>query len=244
MMLPTPILLPHMHFFGVFGGYTARRHAEPVHTWSRVMANNAALDNALDEMALNTAKQEHSVFFAGQRARQYMAALNGKGVFLGSTGPVPRYLGPHLDIMGSIRPELERRRAAAFRTWTRFRPVWFRAGIPLRVRRLFFPGAGGFNSVYGSGIPSPAIPGLRIFGPFHLVSWAQDDERKSDNNYETGRWHRKKAHSRQKEGVGFPGPGIFCHGTARSSPSMVPESHEGSDGPLERLVFLLWRSFF
>ena len=24
---------------------------EPVHTWSRVMANNAALDNALDEMA-------------------------------------------------------------------------------------------------------------------------------------------------------------------------------------------------
>ena len=56
----------------------------------------------------------------------------------GSTGPVARYLGPHLDIMGSIRPELERRRAAAFRTWTRFRPVWFRAGIPLRVRRLFF----------------------------------------------------------------------------------------------------------
>ena len=34
----------------------------------------------------------------------------------------------------SIRPELERRRAAAFRTC----PVWFRAGIPLRVRRLFF----------------------------------------------------------------------------------------------------------
>ena len=59
-------------------------------------------------------------------------------VLPGSTGPVARYLGPHLDIMGSIRPELERRRAAAFRTWTRFRPVWFRAGIPLRVRRLFF----------------------------------------------------------------------------------------------------------
>ena len=102
---------------------------EPVHTWSRVMANN--------EMAQNTAKQEHSVFFAGQRARQYMAALNGKGVLPGSTGPVARYLGPHLDIMGSIRPELERRRTAAFRTWTRFRPVWFRAGVPLRVRRLF-----------------------------------------------------------------------------------------------------------
>ena len=59
-------------------------------------------------------------------------------VLPGSTGPVARYLGPHFDIMGSIRPELERRRAAAFRTWTRFRPVWFRAGVPLRVRRLFF----------------------------------------------------------------------------------------------------------
>ena len=111
---------------------------EPGHTWERVVANNTALDNALDEMAQNTAKQEHSVFFAGQRARQYMAALNGKGVLPGTTGPVARYLGPHLDIMGSSRPELERRRAAAFRTWNRFRPVWFRAGIPLRVRRLFF----------------------------------------------------------------------------------------------------------
>ena len=59
------------------------------------------------------------------------------GVLPGSTRPVARYLGPHLDIMGSIRPELERRRAAAFRTWTRFRPVWFRAGVPLRVRRFF-----------------------------------------------------------------------------------------------------------
>ena len=65
---------------------------EPVHTWSRVMANNAALDNALDEMAQNTAKQEHSVFFAGQRARQYMAALNGKGVLPGLTGPVARFV--------------------------------------------------------------------------------------------------------------------------------------------------------
>ena len=89
-------------------------------------------------MAQNTVKQEHSVLFAGQRARQEMASLNGTGVLPVSTGPVARYLGPHLDNMGSIRPELERRRAAAFRTWTRFRPVWFRAGIPLRVRRLFF----------------------------------------------------------------------------------------------------------
>ena len=101
------------------------------------MANNAALDSALDEMAQNTAKPEHSVFFAGQRAREYMTALNGTGVLPGTTGPVARYLVPHLDIMGSIRPELERRRTAAVRTWNRFRPVWFRAGIPLRVRRLF-----------------------------------------------------------------------------------------------------------
>ena len=81
----------------------------------------------------------------------------------------------------------------------------------------FFPGAGGFNSVYGSGIPSLAIPGLRIFGPFHLGSWSQYGERKSDNHYETGRRHRKKSATvDRKEGVGFHGPGTFCHGTARS----------------------------
>ena len=110
---------------------------ELVHTLSRVMTSNAVLDNALDEMTQNTAKQEHSVFFADQCARQYMAVLNDKEVLSDSTGPVARYLGPHLDIMGSIRSELERRRATAFRTWTRFRPVRFRAGVPLRVRRLF-----------------------------------------------------------------------------------------------------------
>ena len=110
---------------------------DPVHTLSRVMANSAALDNAREEMAQNRAKQEHSVFFAGQRARQCMASLSGTGVLPASTGTVARYLGPHLDIVGSIRPELERRRAAVFRTWTRFRPVWFPAGVELRVR-LFF----------------------------------------------------------------------------------------------------------
>ena len=109
---------------------------------------------------------------------------------------------------------------------------------PIACSAPFFPGAGGFNSVDGSGITSFAIPGPQIFGPFHLGSWAQDDERKSDNYYETGRWHRKKAHSRQKEGVGFPGPGTICHGTARSSPSIVPESHEGTScfPSLEKLL--------
>ena len=75
---------------------------ELVHTWSRVMANNAALDNALDEMPQNTAKQEHSVFFAGQRAREYMAALNGKGVLrwrdrtsCSVPWPSPRHHGQH-----------------------------------------------------------------------------------------------------------------------------------------------------
>ena len=40
----------------------------------------------------------------------------------------------------ALRPELEKRRTAAYRTWTRFRPVWFRPGVPLRVRRLFSRG--------------------------------------------------------------------------------------------------------
>ena len=122
------------------------------------MANNTALDNALEEMAQNTAKQEHSVFFAGQRARQYMASLDGTGVLPDSTGPVARYLGPHLDNMGSIRPELERRRAAAFRTWTGLRQVWFRAGVALRVRRLFF-------QALGVSILSSGLEVLRLWPP-------------------------------------------------------------------------------
>ena len=75
---------------------------EPVHTLLRVTANNAALDNALEEMAQNTAKQEHSVFFPSQHARQHMASLNGTGVLPGSTREVAPYLGPHLDNMCSI----------------------------------------------------------------------------------------------------------------------------------------------
>ena len=87
---------------------------EPMHTVSWVTKNNAAFQ----EMALNTAKQEHSVFFAGQRARQYMAFFNGTRVLPGATGPVARYLGPYIDIMDSILRELERRRAAAYRHWS------------------------------------------------------------------------------------------------------------------------------
>ena len=196
---------------------------EPVHTWSRVMANNAGLDTALDEMAQNTAKQEHSVFFAGQCARQCMAALNGKAVLPGSTGPVARYLCPHLDIMGSIRPELERRARRPSEPGPDSAQCGFVQASHC-VFGAFFPGAGGFNSEDVSGIPSLAIPGLRRFGPFYPGSRTKDDERKSDTQYETGRWHRKKkAHSRQKEGVGLPWPGATCHGTSRSPPSMVPE---------------------
>ena len=199
---------------------------EPVHTLSRVMANNAALDNALEEMAQNTAKQEHSVFFAGQRARQKMAP--------GSTGPVARYLGPHLDIMGSIRPELERRRAAAFRTWTRFRPVWFHAGVPLRVRRLF---------------------SRRWWSPFCFRVWEALRLRSPDYEYLDRfvlglgcKMMRGKAtistkledgtekSAQQTEGKCWPG--TTCHGTSPSSPSMVPEPVERPYGPPERLVFL------
>ena len=106
-------------------------------------------------MAQNTEKQEHSVFFSGQHSRQRMASLNGTAVLPGSTRPVARHLGPHLDdIMGSIRPELERRRAAAFRTWTRFLPSVVSCGRPTASSAPFFPGAGGLLSVYGSGSSS------------------------------------------------------------------------------------------
>ena len=77
---------------------------EPVHTLSRVMTNNAALDFALQEMIQITANQEHSVFFAEQRARQHMAFFNCTDVLPGSTSwaafdqnlrdDVPRHIEP------------------------------------------------------------------------------------------------------------------------------------------------------
>ena len=165
-------------------------------------------------------------------------------VLPGSTGPVARYLGPHLDIMGSIRPELERRRAAAFRTWTRFRPVWFRAGVPLRVRRLFFQALVVFILYTG-------LEALRLRSPDYeyLDRFVLGRGRKMMRGKATIRTKledaqkKTKAHSRQKEGVGLPWPGTICHGTSRSSPSMVPEPYEGPDGSSERLVFLFGYHF-
>ena len=114
---------------------------EPVHTLSRVTAYNAALDNALDEMAQNTAKQEHSVFFAGQRARLFLAALNGKEVLPGSTGPVARYLSwaasdPNMN--DGVRRHFELGLDFAQCGFVRASHCEFGA---------FFPGAGGLHSV-------------------------------------------------------------------------------------------------
>ena len=198
---------------------------EPDHTWSRVMANNAALDTALDEMAQNTAKQGHSVFFAGQRARQCMAALDGKGCFLAR---LDRWLGT-LVLPSTSWAAFDLNSNDGPRRLSDPGPDSAQCGYVQAshcVFGAFFPGAGGFNSVYGSGIPSLPIPG------------------KATNSTKLEDGTEKKAHSRQKEGVGFPWPGTICHGTSRSSPSMVPEPNEGSYGPPERLVFLLWRSFF
>ena len=124
---------------------------EPVHTWSRVMANNAALDNAL------------SVFFAGQRARQYMAALNSKGVLPGSQ---VRWRGT-LVLTSTLWAAFDLNSNEGARRPSELGPDFARCGFVQAshcVFDAFSPGAGGFNSVYGSGIPSLAIPGLRIFG--------------------------------------------------------------------------------
>ena len=82
---------------------------EPCHSLTRVTDNNTALDDALLDMAQNTALQEHSVFFAGQHAGQRMAFLPQRYRVLPGSIALVGYLGPHFDIMGSIRPELERR---------------------------------------------------------------------------------------------------------------------------------------
>ena len=64
--------------------------------------------------------------------------LTARRYFLARQDLVARYLGPHLDIMGSIRPELERRRATAFRTWTRFRPSVVSRRRPIAISAPFF----------------------------------------------------------------------------------------------------------
>ena len=135
--------------------------------------------------------------------------LTARRVLPGSTGPVARYLGPHLDIMGSIRPVLERRRAAAFRTWTRISPSVVSCRHPIACSAPFLPGLESLR------LRSPDYEHLDRF----ILGLGRKMMRgKATIYYETGRWHRKKAHSRQKEGLGFSWPGTFCHGTARSSP--------------------------
>ena len=170
---------------------------EPVHTCSRVMANNAALDNALDEMAQNTAKQEHSVFFLQVNVPDSVwLPSTARRCFLARQD---RWRGT-LVLTSTLWAASDLNSNEGARRPSEFGQDFAGCGSVQAshcVFDAFFPGAGGFNSVYGSGIPSLAIPGLRKFGPFHLGSWAQDDERKSDNYDETGRWHRKKAHSRQ-----------------------------------------------
>ena len=84
-----------------------------------IKGGSASLASSIVTTTMSLASQT-MLFLRPKPALEFpMVALrdiNGKGVLPASTGPVARYLGPHLDIMGSIRPELERRRAAAFRT--------------------------------------------------------------------------------------------------------------------------------
>ena len=83
---------------------------EPVHTWSRVMANIAVLDTALDEMAQNTAKQDTLCLLCKSPAIRIFG-LPLSWVVLGLERPVAKgTLVLTSTLCGSIRPELERRR--------------------------------------------------------------------------------------------------------------------------------------
>ena len=122
-------------------------------------------------------------------------------LFLWSSQPTRMMFGSlrlprnRFDNMGSIHPELERRRAAAFRTWTRFHPVWFRGRHPIACSAPFFSRRWCVSQFCFRVSESLRLrsPGIRIFGPFHLGSWAKDDERKSDNYYETGKMAQRKS---------------------------------------------------
>ena len=192
----------------------------------------------------NTAKQEHSVFFAGQRPLQYMAALNGKGVLPGSTGPVARYLGHHLDIMGSIRPELERRRAAAFQTWTRFRQVWFRAGVPLRVRRLFSRRWWSQFCIRVWKLFACDPPDYEYLDRFVLGLGRKMMRGKATISTKLEHGTEKKRTVDRRKVWDFLGLVPSATELHARRLQWYQKPYGGSDGPPERLVFLLWRSFF
>ena len=102
----------------------------------------------------------------------------------------------------------------------------------------------GFNSVFGSGIPSLAIPGLRTFGPLYLGSWAKYDEKKSDNWYETGKMAQKKKRIVDRRKV-WDFLGLVLSATELHARRLQWYQNLMKDPTAhQNVVFLLWRSFF
>ena len=98
--------------------------------------------------------------------------------------------------------------------------MWFRAGASHCEFGVFFFQALVLSILY------TGLEALRLRHPDYEYLDRFVLGLRRDDQDEAGRWHRKIAHSRQKEGVGFPWPCPICHGTSRSSPSMVPEPYE------------------
>ena len=168
--------------------------------------------------------------------------FSGKGVLPGSTGPVARHLGPHLDIMGSIRPELERRRAAAFRTWTRF--CGFVQASHCVFGAFFFQAL--VVSILYTGLESLRLrpPNYEYLDRFMLGLGRKMMRGKATITTKLKDGTEKKRTDDRRKVWDFLG--LVPSATELHAPSlsMVPESHEGSYGQPERLVFLLCRSFF
>ena len=67
---------------------------EPVHTLSRVMANNACPGRCAGRDGTKHSEARTLCLLCGPTSQQHMASLNGSGVLPASTGPFARYLGP------------------------------------------------------------------------------------------------------------------------------------------------------
>ena len=172
---------------------------ELVHTLSRVMANNAALDNALEEMAQNTAKQELSSLQANVPGSMW-PPLAARECFLARQDRLLGTLALTSISWAAFDPKLNDGVRRHFEPGPASAQCGFVRASHCEFGAFFFTGAGGLHSVHGSGSSSLAPSWLRILGPLRSGSRAQDDERKSDDQHEVGRWHGKKS-AQRREGI-------------------------------------------
>ena len=106
----------------------------------KVRRSNQVLDDALAAagMAQNTSKQEHVVFFSGQRKQSNTRQIFQEQRLPGRAVPFAKYLGGFQTHNFSPVHELDFRVSRAYVAWCTFRNLWYSRELPRRgLRRIF-----------------------------------------------------------------------------------------------------------